>query len=109
MAGINTLTFTDAAFDQEVLQSDKPVLVDFWAEWCGPCRMLAPTIETLADEYQGKAKVGKLDVDSNQQTAFRFQVRGIPAVMLFKGGRVVDQRVGAVPKSELAKMLDAHV
>jgi thioredoxin 1 len=109
MAGPNTLTFTDSGFDQDVLQSDQPVLVDFWAEWCGPCRMLGPTIDTLATEYDGKAKIGKLDVDNNQQTAFRFQVRGIPALLLFKGGKVVDQRVGAVPKSELAKMLDAHV
>ena len=108
MAGPNTLTFTDSGFDQDVLQSDQPVLVDFWAEWCGPCRMLGPTIDTLATEYDGKAKIGKLDVDNNQQTAFRFQVRGIPALLLFKGGKVVDQRVGAVPKSELAKMLDAH-
>ena len=109
MAGPNTLTFTDSGFDQDVLQSEQPVLVDFWAEWCGPCRMLGPTIDTLATEYDGKAKIGKLDVDNNQQTAFRFQVRGIPALLLFKGGKVVDQRVGAVPKSELAKMLDAHV
>jgi thioredoxin 1 len=109
MAGPNTLTFTDSGFDQDVLQSDKPVLVDFWAEWCGPCRMLGPTIDTLATEYDGKAKVGKLDVDNNQQTAFRYQVRGIPALLLFKGGKVVDQRVGAVPKSDIAKMLDAHV
>ena len=109
MAGPNTLTFTDSGFDQDVHQSDQPVLVDFWAEWCGPCRMLGPTIDTLATEYDGKAKIGKLDVDNNQQTAFRFQVRGIPALLLFKGGKVVDQRVGAVPKSELAKMLDAHV
>lgn len=109
MAGPNTLTFTDSGFDQDVLQSDKPVLVDFWAEWCGPCRMLGPTIDTLATEYDGKAKIGKLDVDNNQQTAFRYQVRGIPALLLFKGGKVVDQRVGAVPKSDIAKMLDAHV
>jgi len=109
MAGDNTLNFSDSTFDQDVLRSDVPVLVDFWAEWCGPCRMLGPTIDTLATEYDGKAKIGKLDVDNNQQTAFRYQVRGIPALLLFKGGKVVDQRVGAVPKSELAKMLDAHV
>lgn len=109
MAGHNTLNFTDAAFDAEVLQSDKPVLVDFWAEWCGPCRMLAPTIDAIADEYQGRVKVGKLNVDENNQTAFRYQVRGIPAILLFKGGKVVDQRVGAVPKSELTKMIEAHV
>jgi thioredoxin 1 len=109
MAGQNTLNFNDAAFDAEVLQADKPVLVDFWAEWCGPCRMLAPTIDAIADEYKGKVKVGKLNVDENNQTAFRYQVRGIPAILLFKGGKVVDQRVGAVPKSELTKMLEAHV
>ena len=109
MAGQNTLNFNDAAFDADVLQADKPVLVDFWAEWCGPCRMLGPTIDAIADEYQGKVKVGKLNVDENNQTAFRYQVRGIPAILLFKGGKVVDQRVGAVPKSELAKMIEAHV
>ncbi len=109
MAAQNTLTFSDSAFDAEVLQADQPVLVDFWAEWCGPCRMLTPTIDALADEYSGKVKVGKLNVDENNQTAFRFQVRGIPALLLFKDGKVVDQRVGAVPKSELIKMLDAHV
>jgi thioredoxin 1 len=109
MAGQNTLNFNDAAFDADVLQADKPVLVDFWAEWCGPCRMLGPTIDAIADEYQGKLKVGKLNVDENNQTAFRYQVRGIPAILLFKGGKVVDQRVGAVPKSELAKMIEAHV
>jgi thioredoxin 1 len=109
MAGQNTLNFNDAAFDADVLQADKPVLVDFWAEWCGPCRMLGPTIDAIADEYQGKIKVGKLNVDENNQTAFRYQVRGIPAILLFKGGKVVDQRVGAVPKSELAKMIEPHV
>lgn len=109
MAGQNTLNFNDAAFDADVLQADKPVLVDFWAEWCGPCRMLGPTIDAIADEYEGKIKVGKLNVDENNQTAFRYQVRGIPAILLFKGGKVVDQRVGAVPKSELAKMIEAHV
>jgi thioredoxin 1 len=109
MAGDNTLTFTDAAFDSEVLQSDKPVLVDFWAEWCGPCRMMTPAIDAVATDYQGKAKVGKLNVDDNGQTAMRYQIRGIPALLLFKGGKVVDQRVGAVGKSELQKMLDAQV
>lgn len=109
MAGQNTLNFNDAAFDTDVLQADKPVLVDFWAEWCGPCRMLGPTIDAIADEYSGKIKVGKLNVDENNQTAFRYQVRGIPAILLFKGGKVVDQRVGAVPKSELTKMIEAHV
>lgn len=109
MAGTNTHTFTDAGFDREVLSSDVPVLVDFWAEWCGPCRMMAPTIETVADEYAGKVKVGKLDVDSNGQTAMRYNIRGIPTLLLFKDGRVVEQKVGAVGKSEVKKMLDAHV
>jgi thioredoxin 1 len=109
MAGPNTLTFTDAGFDRDVLNSDVPVLVDFWAEWCGPCRMMAPTIDTLATEYAGKVKVGKLDVDSNGQTAMRYNIRGIPTLLLFKNGRVVEQKVGAVGKSEVQKMLDAHV
>ena len=109
MAGQNTLTFTDAAFDAEVLQSDKPVLVDFWAEWCGPCRMMTPTIDATADEYVDRVKVGKLNVDENMGTAQRYGIRGIPALLLFKGGRVVDQRVGAIGKSDLTKMLDAQL
>jgi thioredoxin 1 len=109
MAGNNTLVFTDSAFDQEVLNSSEPVLVDFWAEWCGPCRMMAPTIDQIAAEYAGKAKVGKLDVDSNVQTAGRYQIRGIPTLLVFKGGRVVDQKVGAVGKADVKKMLDAHL
>src|ERR1700727_181130 len=103
------LEITDANFDELVLKSDKPVLVDFWAEWCGPCRMMTPTIDAIASEYQGKAKVGKLNVDDNGQTAMRYQIRGIPALLLFKDGKVVDQRVGAVGKSDLQKMLDAQV
>jgi thioredoxin 1 len=109
MSGDNTLTFTDAGFDTEVLASETPVLVDFWAEWCGPCRMMTPTIDSIAADYQGKAKVGKLNVDDNGQTAMRYQIRGIPALLLFKGGKVVDQKIGAVGKPELQKMLDAHV
>ena len=109
MAGLNTLTFTDADFDRDVLGSEVPVLVDFWAEWCGPCRMMAPTIDTVAVEYAGKLKVGKLDVDSNGGTAMRYNIRGIPTLLLFKDGRVVEQRVGAVGKSEVVKMLSAHV
>ncbi len=109
MAGNNTLTFTDAAFDSDVLKSDKPVLVDFWAEWCGPCRMMTPTIDAIATDYEGKAKIGKLNVDDNGQTAMRYQIRGIPALLLFKDGKIVDQRVGAVGKSDLEKMLNAHV
>lgn len=109
MAGQNTLTFTDGAWDQDVLAAEKPVLVDFWAEWCGPCRMMGPTIDTIAEEYKEKVKVGKLNVDNNNQTAARYQIRGIPALLLFKGGKVIDQRVGAIGKSDLAKMLDAHL
>lgn len=109
MAGLNTLNFTDSTFDQDVINSDVPVLVDFWAEWCGPCRMMTPTVDALADDYKGRVKVGKLNVDDNNQTAMRYQVRGIPMLLLFKGGKVVDQRVGALGKSDVQKMIDAHV
>jgi thioredoxin 1 len=109
MAGNNTLTFTDAGFDTDVLNSNEPVLVDFWAEWCGPCRQMGPTIDVIASEYAGKAKVGKLNVDEHGQIAMRYNVRGIPTLLLFKGGKVVDQRVGAVGKAEVQKMLEPHV
>jgi thioredoxin 1 len=109
MAGQNTLTFTDSDFDTEVLRSEVPVLVDFWAEWCGPCRQMGPTIDVVASEYAGKVKVGKLDVDSNGSTAMRYNVRGIPTLLLFKEGKIVEQRVGAVGKSEVQKMIEAHV
>lgn len=100
---------TDSNFQTEVLKSDKPVLVDFWAEWCGPCKMIAPVVEELAKEYDGKLKVGKMDVDSNQQTSMQFGIRSIPTLLIFKGGMVVDQIVGAVPKSKLAEKLAKHL
>src|SRR5215475_4467207 len=109
MAGDNTLTFTDSAFDQDVLNSEIPVLVDFWAPWCGPCRAMSPTVDAVASEYDGRIKVGKLNTDDNPATAMRYQVRGIPTLLLFKGGKVVDQRVGAMPKPELVKMLAPHL
>jgi thioredoxin 1 len=109
MSGVNTQTFTDATWDSEVLNSEVPVLVDFWAEWCGPCRMMSPTVDAIADAYAGRVKVGKLNVDDNGATGMRYNVRGIPTLLLFKGGKVVEQKVGAVGKSDLQKMLDAHV
>jgi thioredoxin 1 len=109
MAGDNTLNFNDTAFDQDVLNSEVPVLVDFWAPWCGPCRAMAPTVDSVADEYAGKLKVGKLNTDDNPGTAMRYQIRGIPTLLLFKGGKVVDQRVGAMGKPDLKKMLEPHL
>ena len=109
MAGDNTLVFTDAAFDQDVLKSEKPVLVDFWAPWCGPCRAMSPTVDAIASEYAGKVKVGKMNTDENPSTPMRYGIRGIPTLLLFKGGQVVEQKVGAMPKPELVKMLAAHV
>jgi thioredoxin 1 len=108
MAGPNTLTFTDAGWDAEVLKSDKPVLVDFWATWCGPCRAIAPSVDALADEYAGKVKIGKLDVDSNSATTMRYQVRGIPTLLMIKDGQVVDQLVGGASKSKIQELIDKH-
>jgi thioredoxin 1 len=105
MASEKVIAFTDANFDQEVIQSDIPVLVDFWATWCAPCKAIAPLVDTVADEYAGKIKVGKVNVDENQATPGKFGVRGIPTLILFKGGVVVDQIVGAVPKSQLDALL----
>ena len=98
-------TFTDGNFDAEALKSEVPVIVDFWAAWCGPCRMIAPIIEELAGEYEGKVKVGKLDVDENQQTAIKYGVRSIPTVLFFKDGKVAETIIGAVPKSMFAEKI----
>ena len=103
------ITFTDDNFETEVLKSDKPVLVDFWAVWCGPCKMIAPIVEELAGEYEGKAKVGKLDVDNNQESAIKYGVRSIPTVLIFKGGKVVDTIIGAVPKVQIKQKIEAAV
>lgn len=100
---------TDQNFEQEVLNSDKPVLVDFWAAWCAPCRMIAPTIEQIADQYSGRAKVVKLNVDENGGTSFKYNIKGIPTLLLFKGGIIKDQIVGATSKDTIAKMIENHL
>ncbi len=100
------LEVTDDSFASEVLNSELPVLVDFWAEWCGPCKMVSPIVEELSNEYNGKVKVAKLDVDSNPKTATNYGIRGIPTLLMFKDGSAVDQIVGAVPKTQIAERLD---
>ena len=102
----NVKEFTSANFDTEVLKSDTPVLVDFWAEWCGPCKMIAPIVEEIAGDYAGKVKVGKVNVDFNNQVAMQYGIRGIPALLVFKGGSVANQIVGAVPKNNITQILD---
>ena len=102
----NLIEFTDDNFDTEVLKSNLPVLVDFWAEWCGPCKMIAPIVEEIAGDYAGKVKVGKVNVDFNNQVAMQYGIRGIPALLVFKGGAVANQIVGAVPKNNITQILD---
>ncbi len=103
------LTFTEDNFDKEVLQSETPVLVDFWATWCAPCRMIAPVIQAIAEEYEGKLKVGKVNVDENSQLAIRFGIRAIPTLLLFKEGKVVEQMVGVQPKENIKAIIDRHL
>lgn len=102
------IEITDANFEQ-IIASDKPVLIDFWAEWCGPCKMIGPLVEELATEYEGKAVIGKVDVDSNPAVSAKFGIRSIPTLLVFKGGEVVDKQIGAVSKSVLSQKLDAQV
>lgn len=105
----NTVELTDSNFDQEVLQSPVPVLVDFWASWCAPCRLIAPAVEAIAKDYAGRAKVGKVNVDENMSTSSKYNIRGIPALLVFKGGEMRDQIVGASSKENIQAMLDRHM
>jgi thioredoxin 1 len=109
MAANGIVEVTDASFDQEVLKAEQPVLVDFWATWCQPCRAIAPIVDELAQHYQGKVKIGKMDVDRNNATPMRYKVTGIPTLLVFKGGQVVEQLVGYRPKEAIQQALDKHV
>jgi len=109
MAGANTLTFTDDNFEAEVLQSDVPVLVDFWAAWCGPCQMVGPEVDEVATDFVGRAKVGKVDVDKASHTASQFGIQSIPTVMVFQAGQPVEMLVGARTKKDYARALEAHL
>lgn len=107
--GDKILHTTDAEFDNDVLGATTPVLVDFWAEWCGPCKMITPILDELADQYAGKIAICKLDVDSNRETAMKYNVRGIPTLMLFNNGAMVDSKVGALSKAQLTEFIDASI
>ncbi|CAN5518458.1 thioredoxin [soil metagenome] len=106
---MHPLEVTDSNFDQEVIKSSTPVLVDFWAVWCGPCKQIAPMVEELAGEYDGKIKIGKMDIDNNPEVAMKFGIRSIPTLLIFKDGKVVDQIVGAVPKGQITQKLNAQL
>lgn len=103
------LEFTDANFQKEVIESNVPVLVDFWAVWCGPCKIIAPFVEEISKEYEGRVKVGKVDVDNNPDVSMRYGIRSIPTLMIFRDGKVVDQIIGAVPKNVITQKLDAQL
>lgn len=105
MASAEIVELSDSSFESEVIKSDKPVLVDFWAPWCGPCRILAPIVEEIAESYTGRLKVGKLNVDDNQEITMRYRIRSIPTLILFKNGQALDQIIGAVPKTEIEKVV----
>ena len=107
--GANTFEVTDNTFDNEVLKAKIPVLVDFWAEWCGPCKAIAPTLETVAKDYQGRAKIAKLNVDQNISTSSRYNVKGIPTLLLFKNGVVKEQIVGSTTRDNIARVIDKHL
>jgi len=109
MASTAIMQVTDANFDQEVLKSEQPVLIDFWAVWCGPCRALAPVVDEVAESYSGKVKVAKMNVDENPGTPGRYGIRGIPTLLIFKGGQVKEQIVGYVPKETIQKAIDKHM
>ena len=109
MSSEHVIHITDSSFESEVVKAGKPVLIDFWAEWCGPCKMIAPMLDEIAAEYQGKVTIAKLNIDENPKTPQRFNVRGIPTLILFKNGQVEGQKVGALRKSDLAAFLDGKL